>query len=128
VDSVIVVEHLVKTYDMGEVQVKSLRGIDVRIERGEFVGVMGASGSGKSTFLNILGCLDRPTRGHYLLEGQDVSMMPGKELATVRNRKIGFVFQSFQLLPRTNALENVELPLLYCRIGYRRRREQALTA
>ena len=127
-DTVIVVEHLTKTYDLGEVQVAALRGIDMQIRAGAFVAIMGASGSGKSTFMNILGCLDRPTSGRYLLRGTDVSQMPGERLAEVRNTQIGFVFQSFQLLPRTSALENVELPLLYNGTAARARRARALDA
>jgi putative ABC transport system ATP-binding protein len=128
VESVIVVEHLTKTYDLGEVQVAALRGIDMQIRAGAFVAIMGASGSGKSTFMNILGCLDRPTGGRYLLRGTDVSQMPSERLAEVRNTQIGFVFQSFQLLPRTSALENVELPLLYNGTAARARRARALDA
>ncbi|MBI3327341.1 MAG: ABC transporter ATP-binding protein [Nitrospinae bacterium] len=127
-DAVIVVEQLTKTYDLGEVKVEALRGIDVRIEPGEFVAVMGASGSGKSSLLNILGCLDRPTSGRYLLEGLDASRMSSDQLAEVRNKKIGFVFQSFNLLPRTSALENVELPLLYDGTDARDRHARALGA
>ena len=127
-DAVIVVEHLQKTYDLGEVQVHALRGVDVRIATGEFVAVMGASGSGKSTFLNILGCLDRPSTGRYWLDGADVSQMSSDQLAEVRNKKIGFVFQSFNLLPRTSALENVEVPLLYNGTTSRDRRARALAA
>jgi putative ABC transport system ATP-binding protein len=128
VDPVIVVEHLTKTYDLGEVQVEALRGIDMQIRTGAFVAIMGASGSGKSTFMNILGCLDRPTSGRYLLCGTDVSQMSSERLAEVRNTQIGFVFQSFQLLPRTSALENVELPLLYNGTATRARRARALAA
>jgi putative ABC transport system ATP-binding protein len=128
VDAVIVVEQLKKTYDLGEVRVEALRGVDVRIEPGAFVAIMGASGSGKSTFLNILGCLDRPSAGCYLLDGVDVSQMSSDQLAEVRNKKIGFVFQSFNLLSRTSALENVELPLLYNGTDSRDRRARALAA
>jgi putative ABC transport system ATP-binding protein len=128
VDPVIVVEHLTKTYDLGEVQVAALRGIDMQIRAGAFVAIMGASGSGKSTFMNILGCLDRPTSGRYLLRGTDVSQMSSERLAEVRNTQIGFVFQSFQLLPRTSALENVELPLLYNGTATRARHARALAA
>jgi putative ABC transport system ATP-binding protein len=128
VDAIIDIEQLKKTYDLGEVKVEALRGIDVQIRRGEFVAVMGASGSGKSTFMNILGCLDRPTSGRYHLEGMDVSQMSSDQLAEVRNKKIGFVFQNFNLLPRTSALENVEVPLLYDGTTYRDRHARALAA
>jgi putative ABC transport system ATP-binding protein len=128
VDAVISVEHLTKVYDLGEVRVEALRGIDVRVEPGEFVAIMGASGSGKSTFLNIVGCLDRPSAGCYRLDGVDVSQMSSDQLAEVRNKKIGFVFQSFNLLARTSALENVELPLLYTGTDSRERRARALAA
>jgi putative ABC transport system ATP-binding protein len=124
---IIQVEDVHKYYDLGETQVHALRGVSVEIERGEFVAIMGASGSGKSTFMNILGCLDKPSTGHYRLEGIEVSSLSKKELAAIRNRKIGFVFQGFNLLSRTTALENVELPTLYAQItkeeGQKRARE-----
>ena len=128
VQAVISITQLRKTYDLGEVQVEALQGIDMCIERGEFVAVMGASGSGKSTLLNILGCLDHPSSGRYLLDQVDVSRMSGDQLAEVRNTKIGFVFQSFNLLPRTSALENVELPMLYNGLTAGERRLRALAA
>jgi putative ABC transport system ATP-binding protein len=127
-DAVIVVEHLTKTYDLGDVQVDVLRGLNLRVEQGGFVAIMGASGSGKSTFLNILGCLDRPSAGRYMLDGRDVSQMSSDQLAEIRNQKIGFVFQSFNLLPRTSAVENVELPLLYQNTASRERHTRALSA
>lgn len=127
--SVIQVEDIHKYYDLGETRVHALRGVTVDIDRGEFVAIMGSSGSGKSTFMNILGCLDKPSSGRYVLEGLAVSELSKKELAAIRNRKIGFVFQGFNLLSRTTALENVELPTLYAQISKeegRKRAEHAL--
>ena len=112
-NAIIQVEGVHKIYQTGDVQVHAVRGMSLRIEKGEFVAIMGASGSGKSTMMNILGCLDRPTEGHYFLDGIDVSGLDRDELAEVRNEKIGFVFQGFNLLSRTSALENIELPTLY---------------
>jgi putative ABC transport system ATP-binding protein len=116
-----------KVYKMGEFEVHALRGVGFAIQPGEMVAIMGASGSGKSTAMNIMGCLDRPTAGEYFLEGQDVSRLSDSELARVRNRQIGFVFQNFNLLPRTSAIENVELPMIYSGI-VPRRRERAKAA
>ena len=122
------VDHLVKTYYLGEVQVPALKGVDLTIQAGEFVAIMGASGSGKSTFMNIIGCLDRPTQGKYFLEGTDVSGLTRDELAGIRNKRIGFVFQNFNLLGRTSALENVELPLFYDNSSTRERHQRAMEA
>jgi putative ABC transport system ATP-binding protein len=127
--TVIRVEDVHKYYDLGETRVHALRGVNLEIAPGEFVAIMGASGSGKSTFMNILGCLDQPTSGRYLLDGTDVAKLDKISLAAVRNRKLGFVFQGFNLLARTTALENVELPTLYARLDKderRRRAEEAL--
>jgi putative ABC transport system ATP-binding protein len=115
--ALIQIEDVHKYYDLGETRVHALRGVSLQIGRGEFVAIMGASGSGKSTFMNIVGCLDKPSTGRYLLEGIEVSRLTKKELAAIRNRKIGFVFQGFNLLSRTTALENVELPTLYAHIS-----------
>jgi putative ABC transport system ATP-binding protein len=122
------VEHVVKIYYLGEVQVPALKGVDLTIQAGEFIAIMGASGSGKSTFMNILGCLDRPTKGKYLFEDTDVSNLSRDELARIRNKKIGFVFQTFNLLHRTSALENIELPLFYNESSSRERRQKAMEA
>src|SRR5215471_3356347 len=115
--ALIKVDDVHKIYHLGETQVHALRGVSLEIRRGEFVAIMGASGSGKSTFMNILGCLDKPSSGQHLLEGVDVSRLEKKQLAGIRNRKIGFVFQGFNLLARTTALENTELPTLYSRVA-----------
>src|SRR5258706_12959163 len=124
-DALIATENLVKDYHLGTRRIHALRKVSVSIEPGEFVAVMGPSGSGKSTFMNLLGCLDPPTAGQYRLDGLDVSHMGRDRLARVRNEKIGFVFQTFNLLPRTSALENVELPLLYSAIQARDRQARA---
>ncbi len=123
--ALIELENIVKTYDLGHQKVPALRSIDVRIERNEFVAIVGQSGSGKSTLMNIVGCLDVPTSGRYRLSGRDVNDLSDDELADVRNLEIGFVFQSFQLLPRATALENVELPLIYRGVSRKQRRQEA---
>src|SRR5262249_41455910 len=123
--ALIELEKIVKTYDLGHQKVHALRGMDINIQRNEFVAIVGQSGSGKSTLMNIIGCLDVPTSGRYRLSGRDVSERSDDELADVRNLEIGFVFQSFQLLPRATALENVELPLIYRGLSRRERRERA---
>jgi putative ABC transport system ATP-binding protein len=120
--------ELTKTYGYGETAVHALRGVSLTVERGDYVAVMGASGSGKSTLMNILGCLDIPSTGRYLLDGVDVSRLTDRQLALVRNRRIGFVFQSFNLIPRTSALANVELPLAYAGLHAKERRRRALAA
>jgi putative ABC transport system ATP-binding protein len=125
---VIQLEHIHKIYTMGDVDVHALRGVSLTIREGEFVAIMGASGSGKSTTMNIIGCLDQPTRGEYILDGQDVSRMSKDERADIRCQKIGFVFQGFNLLSRTSALENVELPMLYAGVDSAQRDQRALEA
>src|ERR1700736_963698 len=126
--ALIELEHIVKTYDLGLSKVPALRDIHFSIARGEFVAIVGQSGSGKSTLMNILGCLDVPTAGHYRLGDRNVGELSDDELADVRNLEIGFVFQSFQLLPRSSALENVELPLVYRGVGKKERRDGAVEA
>src|SRR5687767_1353267 len=117
-----------KTYVMGDEEIHALRGVSIEIERGEYVAIMGPSGSGKSTLMNLIGCLDTPSRGSYLLNGKQVSQMNDNELARIRNQEIGFVFQTFNLLPRASALHNVELPLVYAGIGAKERRAMTETA
>jgi|SRR5438105_4007848 len=126
--ALIQLEDITKTYDAGENAVQALRGIDVAIQHGEFVSIIGPSGSGKSTLMHILGCLDTPTTGKYWLNGEDVAELSGRQLARIRNQKIGFVFQTFNLLPRATVLKNVELPLLYAGLSRDARRERAREA
>lgn len=121
-------EHIHKTYTMGDVEVHALRGISLEIKQGEFVAIMGASGSGKSTTMNIIGCLDRPTKGHYFLDSEDLSQLSKDQRADIRNRKLGFVFQGFNLLSRTSALENVELPMLYAGVETAERHRRSMAA
>ncbi len=125
---VIEVKDIHKTYHLGDVQVHALRGVTLKIDNGDFVSIMGASGSGKSTFMNIIGCLDKPTNGEYYLDSNQVSSMESDELAEIRNLKIGFVFQSFNLLARTSAIENVELPMIYNNTDAKKRKELAMEA
>lgn len=122
------VQNVTKIYKMGEIEVQALRGVDVNVEKGEFVSVMGPSGSGKSTLMDIMGCLARPTDGSYKLEGEEVGKLSENRLAAIRNNKIGFVFQAYNLLPRTSALRNVELPMIYAKVPRRERRRRALAA
>jgi putative ABC transport system ATP-binding protein len=125
---VIALENVVKTYRMGDIEVNALRGVSLVVNPGDFVAIMGASGSGKSTMMNIIGCLDVPSRGRYWIDGVDVRRLDEATLARVRNRKIGFIFQSFNLIPRTSALANVELPLTYAGVKNKQRRARAVAA
>ncbi|HOE13580.1 MAG TPA: ABC transporter ATP-binding protein [Candidatus Saccharicenans sp.] len=127
-EKIIVLENIVRIYKIGEVEVQALKGISYSIERSEFLAIMGPSGSGKTTLMSILGLLDRPTSGRYFLEGEDVSSLSKDQMAAIRNKKIGFVFQNFNLLSRTTALENVELPLLYSNVNSKESKDRALAA
>jgi len=125
---VIVLDRVGKTYGQGEATVHAVGSVSLTVERGDFVAIMGASGSGKSTLMNLIGCLDEPSHGHYRLDGVDVHTLDDRQLATIRNRKIGFIFQSFNLIPRTRAIDNVALPLSYARVRARKRQERAIAA
>lgn len=125
IKEIIQIKDLIKTYDTGAIQVQALKKVSLTIEKGEYVAIMGQSGSGKSTLMNILGCLDRPTEGTYILDGIEVMDQSANELSYIRNKKIGFVFQSFNLIPRTSAMKNVELPMTYARMPLRARRKRA---
>lgn len=122
------IKNIKKIYDTGKIQVEALKGINLKIEKGEFASIMGSSGSGKSTMMNILGCLDTMTEGEYILDGQNIAGLKSKALAYIRNKKIGFVFQSFNLLPKLTALQNVELPMIYAGTGISKRRKKAIEA
>jgi putative ABC transport system ATP-binding protein len=124
--AIISMRKITKTYEMGEAQVQALRAVDVEVQGGEFIAIVGPSGSGKSTLMNLIGCLDRPTEGDYFLDGVKVSELGDDDLAHIRNKKIGFVFQTFNLLPRTNCLHNVELPLLYSNVPRKEREKKAM--
>ncbi len=126
--SVILLENLTKTYVMGDVIVRALQGVTLDVDRGEYLAIMGASGSGKSTLMNIIGCLDAPTKGRYLLDGLDVAALDDRQVAMARNKKIGFVFQSFNLIARTSALENVALPMAYAGVANKERKARAMAA
>lgn len=126
--AIIEAQEITKVYSLDDIDVNALNGVSLTIGKGEFVAVMGPSGSGKSTFMNILGCLDKPTNGKYLLEDIDIGNLERDELAGIRNKKIGFIFQGFNLLPRTSAIENVELPMLYDGISVKERRQRAMAA
>ncbi len=126
---IIEISHVTKVYHLGdEIDVHALRGVSLDVYEGEFISIMGASGSGKSTFMNMLGCLDKPTKGKYLLDGIDVGGLSRDQLAVIRNKKLGFVFQGFNLLSRTSAIENTELPLFYCSLSQKKRKEKAMQA